>query len=256
MMGMAVFLLAACSSGAKKDVLRVGMELAYPPFETKGDDGNPMGVSVDIAKAFGEYLGKEVVIENIAWSGLIPSLQTDKVDMVISSMTITAERSQIIDFSDPYAKSHLAMLVGEKSPVTSVETLNQEGRIVALKQGTTSHIYAQNYLSNVTIHTFSSEVAAMTEVIQGKADAFMYDQLTIYRNNLDNPGTKMFPLPSTEETVGDWGAAFKKGNTELKDQFNEFLKKFRSEGGFEEITEKYLKEEKEVFDRNGFDFFF
>ena len=255
-MGMVVVLLAACSGGANKNVLRVGMELAYPPFETKDDADNPSGVSVDIAKAFGEYLGKEVVIENIAWSGLIPSLQTDKIDMVISSMTITAERGEIVDFSEPYAQAHLAMLVGKDSPVTSAETLNKAGRIIALKQGTTSHIYAQKYLTNATINTFSSEVAAMTEVIQGKADAFMYDQLTIYRNSKDNPGTKIYPLPAVEETVGPWGVAFKKGNTELKNQFNEFLIKFRAEGGFDKITEKYLKEEKQVFDEKGFEFFF
>ena len=94
--------LAAC--GAKdataddetndKDTLVVAMELAYPPFETKDADGNPSGVSVDFAKAFGEYIGKDVVIENIAWDGLIPALQTGKADMVMSSMTITDERKR------------------------------------------------------------------------------------------------------------------------------------------------------------------
>ena len=79
----------------------VAMELAYPPFETKDDAGNPIGVSVDLAKAFGESIGREVVIENIAWDGLIPALQTGKVDMIISSMTITADRKEVVDFSDP-----------------------------------------------------------------------------------------------------------------------------------------------------------
>jgi polar amino acid transport system substrate-binding protein len=58
------------------DKLVVGMELAYPPFETKDADGNPSGVSVDFAKAFGESIGREVEIQNIAWDGLIPALQT------------------------------------------------------------------------------------------------------------------------------------------------------------------------------------
>ncbi len=76
----------------KKEVLKVGMELAYPPFEMSEKDGTPSGVSVDFAKALGKYLGKDVVIENIAWDGLIPSLKTGKIDLIISSMTITDER--------------------------------------------------------------------------------------------------------------------------------------------------------------------
>ena len=83
--------LGGCSPAAVDNApLVVAMELAYPPFETKDDAGNASGVSVDFAKAFGEYLGREVVIENTAWDGLIPSLQTGKADMIVSSMTITA----------------------------------------------------------------------------------------------------------------------------------------------------------------------
>lgn len=98
-----------------RNTLVVAMELAYPPFETKDADGNPSGVSVDFAKAFGEYIGKDVVIENIAWDGLIPALQTGKADMVMSSMTITDERKEKVDFSEPYANALLALLTNKDS---------------------------------------------------------------------------------------------------------------------------------------------
>jgi polar amino acid transport system substrate-binding protein len=124
----------------------VAMGLAYPPFETKDSAGNPSGVSVDFAKAFGEYIGREVRIENIAWDGLIPSLQTGKADMIVSSMTITEKRKEMVDFSDPYANALLAILANKNSGISYIDDLNQPGKKVAVKTGTTGDIYAQEYL--------------------------------------------------------------------------------------------------------------
>ncbi|HSN44103.1 MAG TPA: transporter substrate-binding domain-containing protein, partial [Propionibacteriaceae bacterium] len=85
--------LAACSAEntttGPAAPLRVGMELAYPPFETKDAAGHPSGISVDLATDLAAYLKRPVDIQNIAWDGLIPSLQSNKIDVVISSMTIT-----------------------------------------------------------------------------------------------------------------------------------------------------------------------
>lgn len=80
-------------NNSKKELV-IGMELAYPPFETTDTDGNPAGVSVDLAKDLGKALGRPVRIENMAYSGLIPALQTKKIDAIISSMTITDERKK------------------------------------------------------------------------------------------------------------------------------------------------------------------
>nr|HPJ22259.1 transporter substrate-binding domain-containing protein [Clostridia bacterium] len=96
--------LSACTKTAE-DELVVGMELAYPPFETTDENNNPDGISVKMAQALGEYLGRPVRIENMEWTGLIPALTTGKVDIVISSMTITEERQKTVNFSIPYAKS-------------------------------------------------------------------------------------------------------------------------------------------------------
>src|SRR6187200_2418386 len=74
--------------------LVVGMELAYPPFEMTDERGHPSGVSVDLATALGEFLHKKITIQNIAFDGLIPSLKTGRIDLAISSMTATPERSQ------------------------------------------------------------------------------------------------------------------------------------------------------------------
>ncbi|QUI23991.1 transporter substrate-binding domain-containing protein [Vallitalea pronyensis] len=252
-------LLIGCSSKktdtAEEDTLIVGMELAYPPFETKDDEGNPMGVSVDLAKALGEHLERPVKIENTNWDGLIPSLQTGKIDVVISSMTITDERSKIVDFSDAYARSYLALLVNNKSGVKSMEDLNQKDKVIAVKKGTTGYIYANKHLEQATVNGFSSENACVTEVIQGKADAFIYDQLTIYRQNQQNSDTTEAILIPFQDSEG-WGMAVKKDNEALLSSINTFIAEYKSDGGFDELTDRYMKEEKETFDALGFPWFF
>ncbi len=250
----AVLIVSGCAQ-EESNVLTVGMELAYPPFETKDEYGKPAGVSVDFAKAFGDYAGRPVKIENISWDGLIPALQTGKVDMVISSMTIKEERLEKIDFSKPYAKALLALLVNSGSDVNEAEDLNREGKVVAVKTGSTGQIYAEKNLAKPKVVPFPDESACVTEVSQGKADAFIYDQLTIYRNNKKNPDTtKAVFLPFQD--VEYWGVGVKKGNQELLDQINAFIDEFYAQNGFDAITEKYLKEEKEAFYKNGFEWFF
>lgn len=257
---MAGFLLMGCSTSNKDQAnaekpLIVGMELAYPPFETKDDQGNPSGVSVDLAEALGEYLDRPIQIENTNWDGLIPSLQTGKVDVVISSMTITEERKEVVDFSIPYAHSYLGLLVNKNANINQVEDLNQPGKIVAVKKGTTGNIYATKNLSNATVNALSSENACVTEVTQGKADAFIYDQLTIYRQNQANSDTTKAVLIPFQDSES-WGMAVNKGNEELLTELDSFVATFKAQGGFAELTDKYLKEEKQTFDALGFPWFF
>lgn len=237
------------------DPLIVAMELAYPPFETKDVKGNPSGISVDFAKAFGASINREVKIVNTAWEGLIPSLQTGKADMIISSMTITEDRAKVVDFSVPYANSLLGILVNKDSKIESVDDLNQKGMRIAVKAGSTGFLYAKANMNNSEIITLADESACVTEVSQGKADAFFYDQLTIYRNwqkHLDTTRAIFIPFQDTEK----WGVAVKKGNTELLNQINAFIPEFTNIGGFDDLSEKYLKEEKKAFGELGFKWFF
>lgn len=241
------------SSGDR--TLTVAMELAYPPFETKDDAGEPAGISVDFMRDFGRAYGYEIAIENTAWDGLIPSLQTGKADCVISSMTITDERRQAVDFSDAYAQAQLAILANSGSGISSADDLNQEGRTVAVKTGSTGDVYATSHLDQATIMRLADESACVTEVVQGRADGFLYDQLTIYRNHAANPDTTdavFIPFQDPEE----WGIAVRKGDTELLGELNEFISDSKDNGEFDRLTEKYLSEEKAAFDELGFTWFF
>ncbi|MEG0377001.1 MAG: transporter substrate-binding domain-containing protein [Eubacterium sp.] len=255
---LSIGILSGCekkSESGKEGPLVVAMELAYPPFETKDDAGNPSGISVDFIKAFGASIGREVKIENTAWDGLIPSLQTGKADVVISSMTITDQRKEQVDFSKPYANSFLAILSNKKSGILSVDDLNAPGKKIAVKIGSTGYLYAKEHLPNAQLIALPDESACVTEVSQGKADAFLYDQLTIYRNHMQNQDTTEATFIPFQE-VESWGIAVKKGDTELLTQLNTFIDQYAADGGFDELTQKYLSDEKIAFDQLGFQWFF
>src|SRR5579872_6867672 len=134
-----------------RDQIIVGMELAYPPFEMTDEHGKPAGVSVDLAAALGTYLNRPVEIEDVPFDGLIPALQTHKIDLIISSMTATAERAKTIGFSDPYLKTGLCLLVGKNSPIQNIGDAEQSGRVVVVKRGTTGHIYAMDHIKKATL---------------------------------------------------------------------------------------------------------
>ena len=158
---------AAGKSSETDKTLRVAMELAYPPFETKDDAGEPEGIAVDFMKKFGEKYGYEIRIDNTAWDGLIPALQTDKADCVISSMTITEERAESVDFSDPYAMAQLAILANAESDIETIDDLNIAGKTIAVKTGSTGDVYATKNLPEAEIIRLADESACVTEVVQG-----------------------------------------------------------------------------------------
>ncbi|WP_318556519.1 transporter substrate-binding domain-containing protein [Geobacter anodireducens] len=248
-----VLLLNAFLARAAGDSLVVGMELAYPPFEMTDTTGKPTGVSVDLATELGRALGKKIVIQNMAFDGLIPALKTGKIDLIISSMTANAERARSIDFSDPYLNTGLCLLVKKESPVKGIGDLDQPGRSVAVKKGTTGHAWAGKNLKKARVLVLDKEAAAVLEVVQGKADAFIYDQMSTYQNWQKNRATTRAILePFQKES---WAVGIRKGNDDLRTKVNAFLADFRKKGGFETLGDKYLKEQKEAFRKLGYPFY-
>ncbi len=247
--------LSACGNKDDSELV-IGMELAYPPFETTDEKGNPDGISVEIAKALGEYLGRSVRIENTAWSGLIPSLTTGKIDIIISSMTITEERAKTVNFSNPYSKSQLLLLVSKSSTVQEFEDLKETGRKLAVKKGTTGHTYAIEHLPEANIMVFEKETACVLEVTQGKVDAFIYDAMTIYKNSQLHPNTTIAVFTPFQEDYEYWGMALNKNDTDLLKDVNAFIKKFQDDGEMNKLADRYLGEIKKVFDDKELSFFF
>lgn len=233
---------------------RVGMELAYPPFEMICPDGTPCGISVDLAAAFGEFIGKEIEIENIPFVGLIPSLQNGMIDAIVSSLTVTERRKKVIAFSDPYLTTGLCLLLSVGSQVNTIEDANEKGRVIVAKSGTSGEQYARLHLPKATVRILDKESACVLEVIQKKADAFIYDQFSVLANWQKNPTTtKVNLVPFQRE---EWAFGISKSQPKLVSQVNEFLKKFREEGGFDRLADKYLSEQKKAFMKLGVPFVF
>jgi len=249
-----LLLLSLVCSRAEEKPLLVGMELNYPPFEMIDATGLPTGISPEMAEALGRYLHRPVRIENIPFDGLIPALKTDKIDLIISSMTATAERGQSISFSDPYLRTGLCLLVNKHANIHSIEQADQPGCTVAVKQGTTGQLYAQNHLHRARVIVLPKEDACVLEVVQGKAQAFIYDQMSIFSHWERHRDTTTAVLKPFQEE--DWAIGLRKGNNALKDQVNAFLKKYRAEGGFSRLGDKYLKAQKKAFEQLGVSFDF
>jgi polar amino acid transport system substrate-binding protein len=249
--------LAWCTTSCAppgKEKLRVGMELAYPPFEMTDTQNRPTGVSADLAKALAKSLGQELEIHNLPFDGLIPALKTGKIDCIISSMTATPERARSIDFSEPYAKTGLCLLVGKNSNIRSIQDLDQPSKTIAVKLGTTGHAYASANIKRARVRVLEKEDACVLEVVQGKTDGFIYDQMSTFKNWQRNQETTRPILQPFQEEA--WSIGLRKGNGELLQKVNRFLKEFRAQGGFEELGDRYLKEQKEAFRRLGYPFYF
>ena len=253
---LATFSLTACREKSTRSedppVIRIGMDLSYPPFEMLDRSGSPDGVSVRIAEALANHLGRELKIVPMDFSGLIPALQTGNIDLVLSSMTATEERRGSIDFSDPYAFTGLALLVSTKSDIQSIKDLHRPGRILTAKTATTGQSWITRHLPDAKLVVFEDPSACVMEVAQGRADAFIYDQLSIHHHAQENPDTTRAILaPFVEES---WAIGIAKGNDTLRSQVNDFIARFREKKGFELLGDRYLKEEKSFLEKQGVPF--
>lgn len=244
------------TSFAKDDDFVVGMELEFPPFETIDERGTPVGVSVELSKLLSEKLGRDLRIENMSYSGLIPALVSGKIDAIISSMGINETRAKKVDFSDPYAFSPLVLLAYKGSPVTSYKDLNASSVKIAVRSGTIGYLWAAKNAPEAEIKLFDKESQAVMEVAQGKVDVFIYDPQSVVRRHKRYPAstkTIMEPLPG----VGGWGIAVQKGNAELLSKINDFIKEAKEDGTFDRIREKYLREDAKNFEEEtGMKYFF
>lgn len=235
-----VFTLAAC--GGSEAPLRVGMDLRYPPFETVDTSNNPEGISVDTARAFGEFIGREVEIVNTEFGGLIPAIQSGEIDIAIASMSITEEREQSVDFSNPYFYFKIISLVNqefatansltEDSTVEDLVAIN-DARWVGIANQVSSSIPRDQYGKDVNEATDLG--TAIEEVAQGGADVLLMSANPVVNGYKANPDDTMIVWDAFVSSP--IGMAVQTGNTELLDQANEFIATFNDAGGlYEELS--------------------
>lgn len=248
---LAVTFLAGCS---RRDSLVVGMDATYPPFEFKDQQGQISGVSVAIGRAIGKTAGKPVEFVNLSFDGLIPALQTGQIDLIISSLTANDERRRSIDFSDPYVKTGLSILVSRKATVANAEDLKAPGRKIAVRIGTTGEQWCRKELPNAQLVSLDTDAACVLEVVNGTADAWVYDQVSVMNYHAAHPDTTRALLQPLREEV--WAVGIKKGREDLKAQVNQALKVMREQGEFTKLADQFLAKERAMMKAQGLPFVF
>jgi polar amino acid transport system substrate-binding protein len=234
--------------------LRVGMELSTPPFEMADPNGKPDGVSVRLAEAMAAKLQRPLQIEILAFKGLETALKTGKIDVILSSMTDTPKRRESIAFSEPYCHIGLALLVPKASAVQTVADLNQAGKKVIVRLGTTAVDYVKATLPQAEIVMLDQNAACLLEITQQKADAFIYDQLSIQKLQASQPDTTRAILAPLQREA--WAMALRKDDAALKAKIDAFLAEYRQQGGFTQLAERYLAAEKAALAAQGVPFIF
>lgn len=210
----------------KKGKIVVGTASGYYPFEMVDKQGNLVGYDIDVAKAIAKHLGVEVEFQNYAFNGLIPALQSKKVDIVIAGMTITDKRKEVVDFTEPYFVSGQALLVNKNVPnVKTWQDLDKPGNVIAVSMGTTADQTASAMFKQATVKKFEGSALAGLEVLNGKAVAVVHETPWVAIYSRLNPD-KTYPIlePFTTENLG---IAVPKGNSELVEQLNKFLKTYK-----------------------------
>jgi len=234
--------------------LVVGMELNYPPFEMTDVSGKPSGLSVELAQKLADSLHRPLKIENISFDGLIPALLTKKIDLILSSLTVTPERSKVITFSQPYARIGLALLTRKDPTLLKADDLNRPDRTLVTKRGTSGHLAAERLFPKAKKLVVDKDAAAYLEISQGKADAFLYDQLSVARAHQRYPNSTQALLTSLQEE--SWAIGLRSADSTLRLQINTFLATFRNQGGFQTLSAHYLAPEEALFRQAGIPFIF
>jgi polar amino acid transport system substrate-binding protein len=230
---LAASILAGCAP--EGDPIRVGMDLRYPPFETVDTENNPEGISVDVAKAFGQYLGRPTQIVNTAFGGLIPALQSGEIDIVIASMSITAARQEVVNFTDPYFYFKIITLVNQTFATANQVTQDTTtAQLLAINNARYAGIAAQVSATipasyGKTVTEYVDLPAAIEAVAEGDADILLMSASPVV-NGYKAYRTKTMIVwsPWVSSPIG---MAVNKGNSELLASANAFIDTFTDENG-------------------------
>lgn len=223
------------SSTTEAKELHMATNAAFEPYEYK-EGGEVVGIDADIANAICEKLGCKLVIDDMDFDAIITAVTSGKADFGMAGMTITDERKQSVDFTDPYTNAVQVIIVNEKdSPVASADDL--KGKSIGVQMGTTGDIYVTD-IEDAKVERFNKGADAVLALTQGKVDAVVIDNQPAKAFVAQNPGTKILDDPFENE---EYAICLKKGS-ELTEQFNKALKELKADGTIDTIIKKYISE--------------
>jgi polar amino acid transport system substrate-binding protein len=218
----------------KGGVLQAGSDTSYPPFEFSDEAGGYIGYDIDICTALAKKMGLELEVVPTAWDGIIPALVSDRYDMIMSAMTITDERKEQINFTDPYIQANIGISAPVDAPVASAEEL--AGKIVGVQVDTTGQFATEEVEGVKEIKKYDTILSAFQDLEAGRVDAVVNDLPVNAYIIRDKP-----QFANTGEIVTDdvYGYGIKKENTALLEALNAALAEIKADGTYELIFAKW-----------------
>ena len=229
----------ALGSTAQAETAQVATDPSFVPFEMMDEEtGEMTGFDMDMIRELADRAGFEVNINTMDFNGIIPAVQTGNVDIAIAGITITDERAEIVDFSDPYYDSGLQILVAaDNDEVKTIDDL--EGMAIGTKIGSTSFDYlTEKFGDNATITPYPGSGDMYLALMGGSVDAVFYDAPNVsYFAKTRGEGRVKVVGPLYEGQ--QYGIAFRKGS-DLVEPVNEALAAMREDGTYDEIYSKWF----------------
>ena len=246
---MACALALGLSSGvARAETVKVGFAAEpYPPFTSLDASGKWVGWEVDIMNALCAKAKLDCVITPTAWDGIIPALTSHKIDMIVASMSINAERLKTIDFSDKYYNTPSVIIAAKGSTIKPTPE-GLKGKILGVQVSTTHEAYAQKYFAKsvAELKQYQTQDEANQDLAAGRIDALQADQVA-EQDFLDSATGKACCVSVgvvADGFLSSWdegaGVGVRKGDTALKDKLNAAIAEIRKDGEYDAISKKYF----------------
>ena len=237
--------LAGLAGAAVAADLRVGLNPAYEPFESKTATGEIVGFDVDIANALCEQIKRKCVFVESEWDSIIAGLQAKKFDVVISSMSITPERARVVDFTNRYYKTPSAIVV--KKSVKYDGPTSLKGMKIGVLKASTQEKWALGELkpAGVTVVPYQSQNQVYLDIQAGRIDGTVADKVEVNGGFLRKPEGKDYGYAGPDQYDVKYygegiGIALRKGQGDLKKQLNDAIDTIRANGTYDKIAKKYF----------------
>ena len=243
--GLAVAgLLALAATSVQADALRVGVEGAYPPFSWKEADGTLKGFDIDFAHEVCKRLGRECVLVEQEWDGMIPALLAKKFDTIIASMSITEERKKKVDFTVKYYNTP-AKLVAKKNPGFEGTAAGLNGKRLGVQRATTHQCSAEKLYPGAELVLYATQDEVWQDLASGRLDAQLSDSLQAYEGFLVLDVGQDFDflgdaLDDVECQGVGAGFAVRKEDSTLRDALSKAIQDIRTDGTYKTMNDKYF----------------
>jgi polar amino acid transport system substrate-binding protein len=227
--------MPALAAGPK---LTFGSDCTFPPMEFLDANKNIVGFDIDLINAVAKAGGFEAVVKNTAWDGIFAGLAAGDYDAVLSSVTITDERKQTMDFSKPYVNAG-QVIITPKSYNGPADLKSFAGKLVGAQIGTTGAIEVAKF-KDIQMKTYDEEGLAVEDLAIGRINAVVMDSPTaasyVLQNDKYKAKLKIVGKPFTTE---EYGIAVKKGNAQALDMINKGLDVVIKDGTIAKLSKKW-----------------